>query len=266
VVRSRCFGDQVRARAQVQGNRVVLSSAGAAELWADLGALRGKGQPAEVEVVELVLRWEGRMVEVPRDSALIWSGQVPEKSILVLSRPDTTSSWGMHWAASPPAAESAEELVGQTKGSLGSSVFSLGLTQSTTGVLLAAAYREASGADLGIALAWEAGETLPAGPLTRGSLLDLIRSEEARLASWTASGAKLDSLLEVWIGEGDARDTPQLAGFTGQYDPSRPKGDRLTLSLEPEGQYRVATLNWYTDDKWPGWVLYPVTPIQAAAA
>lgn len=28
----------------------------------------------------------------------------------------------------------------------------------------------------------------------------------------------------------------------------------------------MATLNWYTDDKWPGWVLYPKTPIQAAEA
>lgn len=92
VVRSRCFGDQVRARALVRGDQLIISSAGAAELWADLGALRGRGQPAEVKAVELVLRWEGGLVETVRDSALVWSGTVPEKSILVLSRPDTTSS------------------------------------------------------------------------------------------------------------------------------------------------------------------------------
>jgi uncharacterized protein (DUF362 family) len=266
VVRSRCFGDQVRARALVRGNQVTLSSAGAAEVWADLGALRGRGQPAEVEVVELVLRWEGRMVEAARDSALVWSGQVPEKSILVLSRPDTTVSWSARWEESPPPAESAEVLVGRTTGSLSSGVFSLGLTQSNTGALLADAYREASGADLGVSLAWEAGETLPAGPLTRGDLLDLIRPEDARLATWTMSGAQVDSLLEAWISQGDARDTPQLSGFTAKYDPAKPKGDRLTLSLEPERQYRMAALNWYTDDKWPGWMLYPRTPIQAAEA
>ncbi|MCC7265551.1 MAG: DUF362 domain-containing protein [Candidatus Latescibacteria bacterium] len=266
VVRSRCFGDQVRARALVRGNTLTLSAAGAAELWADLGALRGKGQPVEVKAVELVLRWEGKMVEAVRDSELVWSGAVPDPSILVLSRPDTTSSWSARWEASPPPAESAETLVGQTTGPLGSGVFTLGLTQSTTGVFLADAYRELSGADLGISLAWEAGETLPAGPLARGSLLDLIRSEDARLASWTMSGAQVDSLLEAWVSPGDARDTPQLSGFTGQYDPSRAKGDRLTLSLEPGRQYRLATLNWYTDDKWPGWALYPVTPIQAAEA
>jgi len=221
VLRSRCFGEVVRARALMRGEELTLRAAGAAEVWADLSARRG--QPARVSAVELALRWErGQMMETLRDSAVVFSGKVPQQSILVLSRPDTTASWSARWEKSPPPAESAETIIGQTTGELGSNVFSLGLGQSTAGVLLADAYREATGADLGIALAWEVEETLPAGPVTRGDLLDLIDPAGARLASWTMSGAQVDSLLEVLISGGDAREAPHSPGHRTDHRSSAP--------------------------------------------
>lgn len=38
VVRSRCFGDQVRARVLVQGNQLTISAAGAAPTWVPCAA------------------------------------------------------------------------------------------------------------------------------------------------------------------------------------------------------------------------------------
>lgn len=152
VVRSRCSGDVLRARLLLRGEEVVLRAAGVAQLWADLGARRG--QPVRVSAIEMALRWQRRhLVETVRDSAGVFSGKVPEQSILVLSRPDTAAAWSARWEASPPPAESAEVVVGQTTSPLSSSVFTLGLAQSTGGVLLADAYREAAGADLGLAQA-----------------------------------------------------------------------------------------------------------------
>lgn len=262
VVQSRAFGDMLRARLRLGADQVVMRSGGAAELWLDLSQRRG--QNLRVSAVELRLRRERRRImESAGDSALVFSGQVPEKSVLILTRPDTSQAWSTRWEKSPPPAESAEVVVGKSTGALGSSVFALGLAQSTGGVLLAEAYRQQAGAELGIALSWEAEGALPAGPIKRGDLLDLIRPADARLASWTMSGAQVDSLLEDWIGQGDARDTPQLAGFTGEYDTSRPKGDRLTLSLEPARQYRIASLSMYTEPGWAQLVQHPLTPVQA---
>lgn len=262
VAASRAFGDVVRARLRLGEGQAVVRAAGAAQLWLDLSARRG--QQMALSAVELRLRRERRrLVEGVVDSAQVFSGKVPKNSILVLSRPDTTQPWKVRWEKSPPPATSAEAVVGRSAGTLGSSVFALGLAQSTGGVLLAEAYRQQTGAELGLAMAWEAENTLAAGPVKRGDLLDLIRPGDARLATWTMSGAQVDALLEDWIGQGDARDTPQLAGFTGEYDPSRPKGDRLTLSLEPARQYRIASLGMYTEPGWAELAMYPLTPVQA---
>ncbi len=262
VAASRAFGDVVRARLHLGAEQAVVRAGGVAELWLDLHGRRG--QNLSVKVVELRLRRERRrLVESAGDSALVFSGPVPGKPILVLSRPDTTQPWSARWEQSPPLPQSAETEVGKSAGPLGSSVFALGLAQSTGGILLAEAYRQQTGAELGIALSWEAEGAIPAGTIKRGDLLDLIRPADARLVSWTMSGAQLDALLEDWIGQGDARDTPQLAGFTGQYDPSKPKGDRLTLSLEPTRQYRIGSLSIYAEQDWSKLVQHPLTPIQA---
>jgi len=287
-VRSRYFGDRVRLKALTRGEDVVIGAIGVAQLWADLGTLRGVGQSANVTVVEARLEWGGRelgLVETVRDSTIVWSGTVPDASILVLTRPDTTASWSVRWAAAPPPAESADVVVGQITGKLENSVFTLGLAQSSGGILLADAYRDLAHADLGIALAWEVGKPIPAGPVTRGALLDLIHPEDARLASWTMTGAQMDSLLEGIVEQAleGSYDTPQLSGFSATVDLSKPKGERvLQLSLEPGGTYRVATLGWYAgwfrqllsgeeseeedEEPWPDQVEHPLTPIQAVEA
>ena len=288
-LRSRNLGDTMRLRALVRGEEVVIRAIGVESLWADFSALRGPGQPAQVHLIEADLEWGGPevgVVETVRDSALVWFGTVPEESVMILARADGATSWSSSWVATPPAAQSADVVVGQTTGELENSVFTLGLGQSSGGMLLADAYREQADADLGLALAWEVGEPIPAGMVTRGDLLDLIHSEDARLASWTVTGAQMDSLLEGLIEQamGEPRDTPQLSGFTATVDLSRPRGDRvLHLSLEPGQTYRLATLDWYAgwfhgmltgeekeeegEEKfWPDQVKYPLTPVQAVEA
>ena len=138
------------------------------------------------------------------------------------------------------------------------------------------------GADLGIAQAWEVFNTIPAGPIERGDLLDLISPwmDDARVASWTMTGAEVDSVLQHLVNEsiGDPRDTPQLAGFTAAVDPSRPEGQRVVqLSLDPLKTYRVATVNWRSggwyklagrgeEGEWADLVVHPMTPYQAVEA
>lgn len=118
-------------------------------------------------------------------------------------------------------------------------------------------------------------ETLPAGPVTRGALFDLIDPADARVVSWPLSGAQVDSILEGLVSEslGDPRETPQLSGFTAAIDLSGPQGDRVSLALDPGRTYRLATLNWRAGwlrellklegEGWPGLVSLELTPIQA---
>ena len=286
VVRSRYFGENVRARAVVRGEDVVIRSAYTAELWADLAALRGPGKSAAVSAVEVQLRWEGppwRLVESVRDSSVVWSGTVPAAAVLVLARPDTTAAWSARWTAKPPPPkQSADVVIGESTGELASGVFRAGLAQSTGGALLAEAYRDVVGADLGIAQAWEVFNAIPAGPIERGDLLDLISPwmDDARVASWTMTGAEVDSVLQHLVNEsiGDPRDTPQLAGFTAAVDLSRPEGQRVVqLSLDPLKTYRVATVNWRSggwyklagrgdEGEWADLVVHPMTPYQAVEA
>ncbi|MEW6754015.1 MAG: DUF362 domain-containing protein [Candidatus Latescibacterota bacterium] len=284
IVRPRRFGDDTILRVVAHGERIAVRAAGVAECWIDAGSLRGAGQHGAVEVFELRRSWDEqarRPVETVRDSTVVWSGAVPGTPVLVLARPETTAAWQARWAASPPAAYTTDEVIGEAGGELSSGVYTLGPSQSTGGILLADAYRQAGGADLGLALSWEVGESLPAGPIRRGDLLDLVNPAGARLATWSLSGAQVDSVLEGLVGSGDARDTPQPAGFTARVDLSRPAGDRVALSLEPARQYRLCTLEWYTgwfayllrgphpEGDGPPWVdlvTHPVTPVEAVEA
>jgi uncharacterized protein (DUF362 family) len=284
IARLRRFGDSGRLGLQVRGERIAVRATRVAQFWVDLGRLRGPGQPASVEVFEVRRDWDQkqrRLVETTRDSAVVWSGRAPGKPFLVLTRPDTTSRWRTGWAARPPAAYSTDAVVGQTRRELSSNLLTLGLAQSTGGILLADAYRWAGGADLGLALAWEVGHTLPAGPVARGDLLDLVNSADGRLVCWQVTGAQMDSVLEGLLSSGDARETPHLAGFTAQVDPSRPKGDQVQTSLAPGRRYRLATLEWYTgwfwgmikggggeeaEAPWEGLVEHPLTPVMATEA
>lgn len=271
VVRSRTFGDLLRARCQVRGDSVVITTAGAAEVWADLARLRGRGQPARVTVVETALRWQGRrwfrgqVQESPLDTSLVWSGQVPDPSILLLTRPNPAAPWSVRWVANPPLAESAEVVVGHTTATLGSNLYALGWAQSSGGVLLADAYRQASGADLALALAREVGDTLSAGTVRRGDLLELVRAWGNHLATWALTGAQLDSLFEAWVVQerGDARSSPQISGFTAAVDLSRPKGDRVSLSVEPDHTYRVVGLSLFRPGEGPTRTEILLSPVQA---
>ena len=255
ITRSRYLGDTMRLRAMVRGEEIEIHAADAAQLWVDLGLLRGAGQPATVRVVEFDLRSAGRrrgLIETVRDSAVVWSGTVPETAVLVLNRPSLADSWSARWAAAAPlSADSADVVVGELTGEVQDEVFAVGLAQSSGGALLAEAYRELVGADLGIAMGWEVRSSLPAGPVMRGSLLDFVRSEDVRLVSWTMSGVEVKVLLEGLL-EQAARESfvsPQFSGFTATVDLSRSKGERvLQSSLEPERTYRVATL-----DRDAGW-------------
>lgn len=255
ITRSRYLGDTMRLRAVVRGEEIEIHAAEAAAFWVDLGLLRGAGQPATVTVVEGDLRSAGRregLIETPRDTAVVWSGTVPETSVLVLNRPSLSASWSADWAAAAPSpADSTDAVVGELTDAAQEDVFAIGLAQSPGGYLLAEAYRELVGADLGIAMGWEVRSSLPAGPVTRGSLLDFVRSEDVRLVSWTMSGAQVKVLLEALL-EQAAKESfisPQFSGFTATVDLSKSKDERvLQLSLAPEGTYRVATL-----DQYAGW-------------
>jgi hypothetical protein len=100
-------------------------------------------------------------------------------------------------------------------------------------------------------MAREVRSSLPAGPVTRGSLLDFVRSEDVRLVSWTMSGAQVNVLLEALLEQAAQESfvSPQFSGFTATVDLSRSRGERvLQLSLDPQRTYRVATL-----DRYAGW-------------
>ncbi|MEW6752927.1 MAG: DUF362 domain-containing protein [Candidatus Latescibacterota bacterium] len=257
VLRARYFGDTVRLRGQVQGEEVVLCAANAAEAWVDLGLLRGVGQPARVRVVELDLAGGGRRgppLETPRDSAVVWSGTVPPSSVLVLRRPDVAVPWNTAWvAAAPPPADAVDAVVGELSGPLSAEVSTLELVQSSGGLLLAEAYRQGAGADIGIAIASEVRAGLPAGAVRRGSLLDLTRPDGARLASWSMTGAQVRVLLEglLDLAANESYASPQLAGLSATVDLSRPRGERvLQISLAPQRTVRVATLSRYAGWFW----------------
>jgi 2',3'-cyclic-nucleotide 2'-phosphodiesterase (5'-nucleotidase family) len=239
----------------VRGKEIEIHTAEAAAFWVDLGRLRGTGQSATVTVVELDLRSAGRrrgLIETPRDTAVVWSGTVPKASVLVLNRPSPSASWSADWtAAAPVPADSTDVVVGELTDEAQEEVFAVGLAQSAGGYLLAEAYRELVGADLGIAMAREVRSSLPAGPVTRGHLLDFVRSEDVRLVSWTLSGAQVKGLLEALLEQAvrESFVSPQFTGFTATVDLSQPRGGRvLQLSLAPERTYRVVTL-----DRYAGW-------------
>lgn len=295
VVRSRNFGDTVRLRAAVRGQEVTLYAANAAEAWVDLGALRGKGQPASLRVVETELRGGGRrgpVTEVARDTAAVWSGTVPQACVLVLRRPGASVPWRTAWAAAAPVpADSADAVIGELAGALSAEVTTLDLVQSSGGLLLAEAYRQGANADVGIAMASEVRAGMDAGPVHRGGLLDLARADGARLVSWSMTGAQVGQLLEGLVDQAlrESYSSPQLAGATATLDLSRPRGERLVqVSLEPERTYRVATLNRYAawfnavftgtegsrggswwrrteagKNPWPDAVELPLNPVQA---
>ncbi len=283
VVRSRHLGETVRARAVVRGEDIVIHSAYTAGLWADLKALRGVGEPATVSVAEVTLRWKGppwRQVESVLDSSVVWTGTIPEEAILVLARTDTAAAWSARWTQAPPPPESTDAVVGETTGDVRGNLFTAGPDQSTGGALLADAYREAAGADLGLAQAWEVWFPIPPGPVTRADLLDLVRYNGARVASWTMTGAEVKTVLERLVDDTITRgssDAPQLAGFTAVVDLSGSDGERVVeLSLSPDRTYRMASLNWRAgrlhrmagrgDGTWPDLVIHPMTPVQAVEA
>jgi 2',3'-cyclic-nucleotide 2'-phosphodiesterase/3'-nucleotidase len=109
--------------------------------------------------------------------------------------------------------------------------------------LMADAYRNAFRADLAIVQASEAGEGLPAGPLTAAQLAGAVRNDQP-LMTLTLTGKQLMSVLEQVV----ARDLPccELAGLRVEYDSSAKPFDRVrdvklpgNRSVDGKKPYRV---------------------------
>ena len=122
-----------------------------------------------------------------------------------------------------------------------------GRGESALGDLVTDAMREAARADVAFQNSGGLRADLPAGPITRGSVYDVMPFDNT-LVTMTLSGAELRRLLEDGLRGGRV---PIQSGLRVRYDPSRPEMQHLVsvtladgTALDDAKRYKVAVNNF----------------------